>query len=161
MPDTPGGIFLRPIGVVHNDVTSGEVRWEKVVSRIEVREDLLPALEGLEEFSHLLILFYFDRLPPEPAPLQVRPERRPEMPLVGVLATRSPQRPNPIGLTAVELLRREENTLWVRGLDAFDGTPVLDIKPYLPRGNHLEEVQIPDWLRRLWSIHDQERENGR
>lgn len=161
MPDTPGGILLHPIGVVHNDVTSGEVRWEEIVSRIEVREDLLPALEGVEEFSHLLILFYFDRLPPEAAPLQVHPERRPEMPLVGVLATRSPHRPNPIGLTAVELLRREGNVLWVRGLDAFDGTPVLDIKPYLPRGDHLEEVRIPDWLRRLWSLHDRERQDGR
>ena len=161
MPDTPGGISLQPIGIVHNDVTAEEDRWEEVVSRIEVREDLLPALEGLEEFSHLLVLFYFDRLPPGPRPLQVHPERRPEMPLVGVLATRSPQRPNPIGLTAVELLRREGNVLWVRGLDAFDGTPVLDIKPYLPRGDHLEEVRIPDWLRRLWALHDREREDDR
>ncbi len=161
MHDTAGGIFLRPIGIVHNDVTSGEADWEEIVSRIEVREDLLPALEGVEEFSHLIILFYFDRLPPSPSPLQVRPERRPEMPLVGVLATRSPQRPNPIGLTAVELLRRERNVLWVRGLDAFDGTPVLDIKPYLPRGDHLEEVRLPDWLRRLWTLHDQERKDAR
>ncbi len=161
MSDTPEGIFLRPIGIVHNDITSGEARWEEIVSRVEVREDLLPALKGIEGFSHLLILFYFDQLPPGTAPLQVHPERRPEMPLVGVLATRSPHRPNPIGLTAVELLRREGNVLWVRGLDAFDGTPVLDIKPYLPRGNHLEEVRIPDWLRRLWALHDQEREDGR
>jgi len=144
-------IVLRPIGVVRNRIAEPEgVRWQEVVSRVEVEERYLPALEGIEGFSHLLILFYFHARDREPA-LQVRPEGRADMPLVGVLATRSPRRPTPIGETVVELLQREGNALIVRGLDALDGTPVLDIKPYLPRGDQVEGARVPPWLERLWA----------
>jgi tRNA-Thr(GGU) m(6)t(6)A37 methyltransferase TsaA len=68
---------------------------------------------------------------------------------VGRFATRSPVRPNPIGMTPVELLAVEGNCLRVRGLDAFDGTPVLDLKPYLPQGDSLPQACVPDWLTRL------------
>jgi len=145
-------IALFPIGVVHNDVAApDEAHWEEVISRIEVVPELQSGLEGIEEFSHLLIVFVFHRRPAGPQPLQVHPERRSDMPLVGVLATRSPRRPNPIGVTAVELLRREGNVLTVRGLDAIDSTPVLDIKPYLPRGDAQDEVRVPNWIKRLWA----------
>ncbi len=158
MKTRPASISFRPIGVVLNQVTKpGEVPWEDLVSRLELDEEFLPALEGIEEFSHLQVLFCFDRLPPGPRPLQVHPERREDMPLVGVLATRSPMRPNPIGLTVVELLRREGAVLTVRGLDALDGTPVLDIKPYLQRGDEVQVTRMPEWIRRLWALHDQER----
>lgn len=86
--------------------------------------------------------------------LKVHPENKKELPLVGVFATRSPVRPNPIGVTVVKLLERQENVLKVLGLDAYDGTPVLDIKPYLRRGDLIEEAIMPDWLLRLWEMQD-------
>jgi tRNA-Thr(GGU) m(6)t(6)A37 methyltransferase TsaA len=154
-------IEFRPIGFVHNGVADpAGVRWEELVSQIEVDKAYLPALEGIEEFSHVVVVFYFHRQPGGSPPLQVHPEQRADMPLVGVFATRSPRRPNPIGLTAVELLGREGNVLTVRGLDALDGTPVLDLKPYLPRGDQISGVRVPSWLRCLWAIHDEERGHG-
>jgi len=94
---------------------------------IEIRDDLAPGLADIEGFSHLYIIWFFDRV--EGADLIAYPpsDNRPH----GVFATRSPQRPNAIGLTVVELLRREGATLHVRGVDMLDRTPVLDIKPYL------------------------------
>jgi tRNA (Thr-GGU) A37 N-methylase len=80
------------------------------------------------------------------------------MPLVGLFATRSPHRPCPIGITAVRLLARQGARLRVEGLDANEGTPVLDIKPYLRRGDLIPEATAPDWLERLWRMHDEERE---
>jgi tRNA-Thr(GGU) m(6)t(6)A37 methyltransferase TsaA len=154
-------VFLRPIGTVRNGVTEGGgVRWEKLVSSVEVDERYLPALQGIEAFSHIIVLFHFDRLALEAPTLQIRPEGRPEMPLVGLFATRSPRRPNPVGLTVVELLERKENVLTVRGLDALDGTPVLDLKPYLPRGDQVQPSRLPEWLRQLWAAHDEEWDHG-
>lgn len=157
----PAEICFRPIGVVRNGITeTSEQCWEESISEIALRADLLPALKGIEDFSHLVVIFCFHRRPADGVELQVHPERREDMPLVGVLATRSPTRPNPIGMTVVELLGREENILRVRGLDAFDGSPVLDIKPYLPRGDRVETSRVPEWLKRLWAIHDRERGHG-
>ena len=70
------------------------------------------------------------------------------MPLVGVFATRSPRRPNPVGLTLVELVKQDDAVLWVRGLDALDGTPVLDIKPY-DDWDSAADFKVPEWLARL------------
>jgi len=85
--------------------------------------------------------------------LQAHPLGRVELPAVGVLATRAPTRPNPIGLTLVEIVKREDNILWVRGLDAFNGTPVLDIKPYpdWERGRWIivKDFRAPEWLRKI------------
>ncbi len=154
-------IVFRPIGVVRNGVTDpAAVRWEELVSRVEVDQAYLPALEGIEGFSHIVVVFYLHQRPAGAVPLQVHPEMRDDMPLVGVFATRSPRRPNAIGLTAVELLKREGRILTVRGLDALDGTPVLDLKPYLPRGDEWSAARVPAWLRRLWAIHDEERGRG-
>ena len=80
------------------------------------------------------------------------------MPLVGLFATRSPHRPFPIGMTAVRLLECQGNRLAVEGLDAFVGTPVMDIKPYLRRGDMIPEAEAPAWLVQLWQIHDAQRE---
>jgi tRNA (Thr-GGU) A37 N-methylase len=79
------------------------------------------------------------------------------MPLVGLFATRSPHRPCPIAITAVRLLAHEGTVLRVEGLDACEGTPILDIKPYLRRGDLIPEAKAPDWLEELWRIHDEER----
>jgi len=144
-------LVLEPIGWVRNGISdSQEVLWEEIESQVVIEDKFSQALEGLEEFSHIIVLFWLHRKKEEPPPLKIRPEMREDMPLVGVLATRAPVRPNPIGLTVVELLERQRNTLRVRGLDAYDGTPVLDIKPYLPRGDLVEKVRVAPWVKRLW-----------
>jgi len=135
----------------------GDDRWEEEEAEIELEPAWAGALDGLEGFSHIWVIWWLDRSEGPLDTLHVRPERRAEMPLVGVLATRSPRRPNPIALTAVRLLARQGARLRVRGLDACQGTPVLDIKPYLRRGDLIAEATAPDWLERLWTIHDQER----
>jgi len=80
--------------------------------------------------------------------LKVHPRGRMDMPLLGVFATRTNLRPNPIGLTLVELLKAEGNTLTVKGLDAFDGTPVLDVKPY-DFWDMISDAKVPDWWKKL------------
>jgi tRNA-Thr(GGU) m(6)t(6)A37 methyltransferase TsaA len=149
-------LALRPIGYVQNGVQRGErAIWEELESRIVLDGSWVEALQGLDEFSHIIVVFWLDRPGEAEVPLRVHPEAREEMPLVGLFATRSPVRPNPIGLTSVELLSVQGSTLRVRGLDAFDGTPVLDIKPYLIRGDLKPEASIPGWLRQLWEKHDE------
>jgi len=150
----PATLEVEPIGWVKNDISDAqEVIWEEIESQVVIEERFSEALDGIEEFSHIIVLFWLHRKEESP-PLKIRPEMREDMPLVGVLATRAPVRPNPIGLTVVELLERQGNTLRVRGLDAYDETPVLDIKPYLPRGDSIPEAKIPEWLGRLWESRD-------
>jgi tRNA-Thr(GGU) m(6)t(6)A37 methyltransferase TsaA len=106
---------------------------------LEIRSELEAGLTDIEGFSHLMVIWAFDRA--EGFALVGRPpsDNRPH----GVFATRSPRRPNPIGLTVVELLGREGPRLRVRGIDMLDGTPILDIKPYLSNVS-------PEHLKRGW-----------
>jgi tRNA-Thr(GGU) m(6)t(6)A37 methyltransferase TsaA len=114
-----------------------------VLSQIILFDDprLEHALHGIEEWSHLWVVFWFDR-DPRFSP-KVQPPRSAQR--RGVLSTRSPHRPNPIGLTAARLLRREGKTLWLDGLDLLDDTCVLDLKPYVPYADRLEEAN-DGWL---------------
>jgi tRNA-Thr(GGU) m(6)t(6)A37 methyltransferase TsaA len=139
---------MRPIGVVETEATRDEVKDKDHVSRIVLRSGLEGALEGLDEFSHLFVLFWMHEVPGEDKPLRVHPRGRLDKALVGVFATRSPQRPNSIGLSLVELLSIEGRVLTVQGLDAFDGTPVLDIKPF-DSWDMEETARVPDWWARL------------
>jgi tRNA-Thr(GGU) m(6)t(6)A37 methyltransferase TsaA len=124
---------------------------------IEVDEAWAEALDGIERFSHIWLLWWLDRSGGPPEARKVHPEGRREIPLVGLFATRSPRRPNPVAMTAVRLLEREGTRVRVEGLDAFEGTPVLDIKPYLRRGDLIPDARMPGWLERLWRLHDEER----
>ena len=145
-------IKMEPIGTVRNDFLDAIPEgWERRLSRLEIAEKWAPALEGVEEFSHLIVLFHLDRNTGKPIALHVHPEGRQDLPSVGLFATRTPLRPNPIALQVVELVSRQESVLSVRGLDALNGSPVLDIKPYLPRGDCITQARIPDWLRTLWA----------
>ena len=141
---------LTPIGVVRNEfeerVPNG---WETVLAQIIVVDEWAPALDGVEQFSHLIILFWLDRIPREGIPLHLHPQRCEDLPLVGLFATRSPARPNPIGIQVVELVSREGNVLTVCHLDALNNSPVLDIKPYLPRGDSVPDAITPAWVERL------------
>lgn len=148
-----GQITLKPIGKVRNSIcTKKREGWESVVSRIEIAPKYAEALEGIEEYSHLLVLFWLSRIPPgaRGKKLKIHPRSRPDLPLVGFFATRTQYRPNPIGLTQVQLLGREGNILIVKGLDALNGTPVLDIKPISPKMEMPARFRVPDWYPRLW-----------
>jgi tRNA-Thr(GGU) m(6)t(6)A37 methyltransferase TsaA len=151
-------ILLRPVGVVRTGATDDEIRERagELEATVEVFPEFQDALDGLDGFSHIFVLSYLHGLRPDQiGPLKVRPRRllkmgftAEELPLIGVFAIDSPTRPNPIGLSLVRLLRMEKTRLLVRGLDLFDGTPVLDLKPY--RSDYrAEEYALPEWYRRI------------
>jgi tRNA-Thr(GGU) m(6)t(6)A37 methyltransferase TsaA len=138
-------LTMQPVGVVRSpyketrEIPKGPGAQHDAEGVLEIRPEFEAGLTDIEGFSHLFVIWAFDRS--EGHALLVTPptDNRPH----GVFATRSPRRPNPIGLTVVELLGREGPELRVRGLDMLDGTPILDIKPYL--------TSIPaERLRRGW-----------
>jgi tRNA-Thr(GGU) m(6)t(6)A37 methyltransferase TsaA len=142
------GTSLKVIGVVRNEFKHPlKQDWGKVVSDIVVESSLTEALDGLEEFSHIIVLYWMHRLAATgELPTKVHPRGKQEIPLVGLFATRSPQRPNPIGVATVRLLKRRDNILRVEGLDAIDGTPVIDIKPYLPGYDSAANAKVATWI---------------
>jgi tRNA-Thr(GGU) m(6)t(6)A37 methyltransferase TsaA len=162
-----GGIVLRLVGVVKSPLAEpslvherGDLAWKTrvgraaeehaVVSEIWVEEALTGILDGIEEFSHILVLYWADRVPDEGRSiLKAHPMGRKDLPLVGIFATCSPARPNPICGIVVRLLERTGNLLKVQGLDAIDGSPVVDIKPYNPSYYPVGEVRIPRWLEQI------------
>jgi len=142
-------IALKPVGFVKTKAVGKEVRDKGNVSEIVFREDLAEALDGVEDFSHLFVIFWMHEISEEERrTMKVRPRGRRDMPLLGAFATRTPHRPNPIGLTLVELLEVEGNVVTIRGLDAFDGTPVLDIKPF-DYWDVAEDARVPEWWMKL------------
>lgn len=143
-------MVMQPIGQVRNDVRRPmREGWEDVVSEIILRAGLEGTTEGLGLFSHIIVLFWMHEVTRGGAvSARVHPKGRHDLPLVGLFATRSPERPNPIGLSVVRLLDCQGNTLRVKGLDAIDGTPVVDIKPYMPR-DLVVGATSPEWVSRL------------
>ena len=144
------GMNLRAIGIVRNEFKQ-PVRqdWGKVISDIVVDSSLTEALDGLEDFSHIIVLYWMHRRATSgQPPTKVHPRGRQELPLVGLFATRSPDRPNPVGIATVRLLQRQGNTLKVEGLDAIDGTPVIDIKPHIPGYDSAADAKVPPWITR-------------
>ena len=141
-------IEMRPIGFVRRDSTDEDERDGGLVARLVFDKRLALALDGVEGWSHIYVLFWLDRVG-RTGDWTLHHSGRD----LGVLATRSPIHPNGIGLTLVELVKREENILWVRGLDALDGTPVLDIKPYpdWERGRYVvvSDFRVPAWLTKI------------
>jgi tRNA-Thr(GGU) m(6)t(6)A37 methyltransferase TsaA len=123
-----------PIGIIHSPFQAPEetpvqpAGGAEVAGTVEVFEPYRAGLKDLEGFSHLVLLFHFDRS--RGYDLHVVPYLDTE--LRGVFATRAPRRPNPIGLSVVRLERIEDGLLHIRGIDMLDGTPLLDIKPYVP-----------------------------
>ncbi len=115
-----------------------------IIADIIVDEDVAAALTGIEEWSHLIILFWMDQFVGDHHQLIAHPRQRSDLPEVGLFSMRGRERPNPIGLAVVELLKRNQNVLTVRALDAYDGSPVLDIKPY-DRYDVVTELRMPAW----------------
>ena len=151
-------IRFKPIGVVWTKAEDDEIRSERedLEGVIEIYPEFENALEGIDGYSHIFILCYFNKLRPDQVgPLKVKPKRLvkrgfklEELPELGVFALDSPTRPNPIGLSLVQVIRREGRRLVVKGIDYFNGTPVLDIKGY-QQDYRTDDYAVPDWYRRL------------
>jgi tRNA-Thr(GGU) m(6)t(6)A37 methyltransferase TsaA len=150
-------IEMRPIGFVSRALPDENERDRNLVAKIVFEKDVAPALDGIEEWSHLYVIFWLNRVKETAEPQLCHQSSG-----VGVFAARSPIHPNPIGLTLVELVKREGNELWVRGLDAYDGTPVLDVKPYpdWERGRFIvvTDFKVPGWLTEI--MEGQEKSEG-
>ena len=130
---------LHFIGVVENA--------NKQEGRIKVFPEYYSGLRGIDAFSHVTVLYWAHQRDTEKerSVLLVFPGRHKRNVETGVFACRSPSRPNPICLCVVELVKVEECTLAVKGLDAFKGSPVIDIKPYIPRADSIPNARVPEW----------------
>lgn len=134
-------ICLNPVGVV---------KKQNQRAFLEIYPEYAPALMGLKDFSHLWVFYWFHEndKPEERQTLQVHPRRDPNNPLTGVFACRAPVRPNLIGFTACRITKVEGNIVEVEGLDALEGSPILDLKPYIPDGDAIPDARTPAWLKK-------------
>jgi tRNA-Thr(GGU) m(6)t(6)A37 methyltransferase TsaA len=131
-------LHLFPVGKVIKDAGK---------TTIEIHKDYADALLGLNQFSHVVVLYWFDKndTPEKRKTLRVHPRNNKSNPLTGVFATRSPRRPNLIGLSTCRILSVKKNVIQIDSIDAFDGTPVLDLKPYVPRMDKVHDASGPKW----------------
>lgn len=159
---------LEPIGVVRKGLPRAEEgrprqhETHDVEGRVEIFPKFVEGLDRIEGFSHLFLLTYLNQGHPDAKGLlKIRPRRHmkpgqrlEDLPLLGVFATDAPVRPNPIGLTLVEFVGRQGNVLVVKGIDIYEGTPVVDIKPYR-KDYRAERHAVPAWVQEV----DPERES--
>ena len=137
----PASFSINPIGVV---------RKTDHDSCIEIFDEYADGLLGLEGFSHIYVFYWFDQndTPEKRQTLQVHPRKDPRNPLTGVFATHSPLRPNLIALTRCKIGAIANNIIAIDEVDAYDGTPVIDIKCYIPGSPEASDVRVPDWLKK-------------
>ena len=141
-------ISLTPIATVKNARTTPiDDNWSEIISVIELADDLpTEVFNNISDFSHLEIIYYFDKVANDKIVFSGRPRGNPHYPLVGILAQRKKDRPNKIGLCTVELLAHTGRTIKVKNLDAIDGTPILDIKPVFKEFQPIGEIKQPEWV---------------
>jgi tRNA (adenine37-N6)-methyltransferase len=146
-----GRFALRPIGFVRSPVIDPiDDGWGAVESKIVLEPDYRPGLRGLGDFSHVLVVALLHGASFDLARHLVRrPRGLAEMPEIGIFAQRAKDRPNPLGITVVSLVAVESDGIAVRGLDAIDGTPILDLKPYFPEFDSARDAVVPSWVGRL------------
>jgi tRNA (adenine37-N6)-methyltransferase len=145
---TPIGVVRSPIHEATDDV------WGGVISRIELDASRFSAgsLVGLDQFSHVEVIFSFHLVPESEMQFGARhPRGRADWPLVGIFAQRGKGRPNRLGITVCRIISVQNMSVEVEGLDAIDGTPVLDIKPYMREFGPTGEIQQPNWATELMS----------
>lgn len=144
-------IILKPIGYVKNNrIDLSDDFWGEIISEIELVEELpKDTLDGIDTYSHLEIIFYFNKIEPEKIIFSGHPRENPDWPKVGIFAQRKKDRPNQIGATIVKLLKREGKKIFVKYLDATNGTPILDIKPIIKEFLPQEEISQPAWATEL------------
>jgi tRNA-Thr(GGU) m(6)t(6)A37 methyltransferase TsaA len=174
--DLPG-MQIRPVGIVKSQIKEPSlvVKWrdlewkgvledarkeQSVISEILISDDFTGILDGIEDFSHILVLYWAHLASEEDRSLiKAHPMGRKDLPEVGIFATCSPVRPNPICVSAVPLLERNGNLLKVKCLDAIDGSPVIDIKPYAPSYYTIREVKVSKWMEQIEREFAQASEN--
>ncbi|MFW9987548.1 MAG: tRNA (N6-threonylcarbamoyladenosine(37)-N6)-methyltransferase TrmO [Candidatus Odinarchaeota archaeon] len=157
-------LIIKPIGLVRNSNNTIMLRYsnedikldkksllknrmEEGTSEIIINEEYIECLDGIEDFSHLVIIYWTHKTPEEARQIKkVHPAGQKKMPIKGIFATRSPVRPNPIGIISVKLIERNKNILIVEGLDAINKTPIIDIKPHLPSYDSPLDVKLADWM---------------
>ncbi len=164
-------IMIRPVGIVKSSIKEPNLKADnkninmteekeekkrrhregkKKVTEIILDDGYDGILDGIEDFSHILVLYWPHLLPEKSRSLlKVHPMGNKELPMKGIFSTCSPARPNPILVTAVPLLSRRGNVLKVQGLEAVDGSPVIDIKPYSPNYYSPKDVVLADWMQEI------------
>lgn len=157
----PESLAIKPIGLVRNDIDEPRyIEWGNVISRIVISPEYRDGLYQLEEYSHLVVMFWLDQACY--AKMRHVPQGKyDDVPEVGIFACRCPYRPNPVAVTTVPLLDVQGDVLTVKGLDAVDNTPIIDIKPYTPQYDFVcsgnaelrsmvcQNVRLPEWVFRL------------
>ncbi|MFW9830136.1 MAG: tRNA (N6-threonylcarbamoyladenosine(37)-N6)-methyltransferase TrmO [Candidatus Thorarchaeota archaeon] len=143
-------IQIEPIGYVERESPDEYNKDRSLISKIIIKKSISKALDGIEDFSHIYIIFWMDKI--KDSGYLHHPGKTQGSKPLGLFATRAPIHLNPIGLTLVELMKRKENVLSVKGLDAYDNTPVLDIKPY-PDWEYgkciiIDDFRVPKWLKK-------------
>ena len=141
-------ITLKPIATVKNLRTIPiDDHWTEIISRIELADNMpTEAFDNITDFSHLEIIYYFDKAENDSIVFSGRPRGNPNYPLVGILAQRKKDRPNKIGLCTVELLEHNGRTITVKNLDAINSTPILDIKPVFKEFQPVGQIRQPEWV---------------
>lgn len=147
-----GKVDMKPVAFVHvSRVREGDDYWGGYISELHLADHLSEeSLIGLDEFSHIEVIFMFDKVADERVCWTSRhPRGRADWPRVGILAQRGKSRPNKLGLSRCRVLEVSGRVIRVEGLDALEGTPVLDIKPWMEEFSVRGEVQQPDWSHEL------------
>ncbi len=122
----------------------------KMKSEVVIHREMVDILEGIEKYSHLMVLYWAHKVPEQSRSLtRVPPMGRKDIPLTGIFSTCSPARPNPVLACVVRLCGRRDNVLEVTGIDAINGSPVIDIKPYVREWYPETGIRIPEWMRHL------------
>ncbi|MFG3433864.1 tRNA (N6-threonylcarbamoyladenosine(37)-N6)-methyltransferase TrmO [Lysinibacillus fusiformis] len=149
--------MIQPVATVSNSrKTIKDDLWGEIISTIELSENLHEeSLKGIEDFSHIEIIFYFDQVSDDQIQYEARhPRNNQNYPKVGIFAQRGKNRPNKIGITMVELVEVKQRTLMVKGLDDIDGTPIIDMKPvmkeFLPKGVIKQPAWSTDLMKAYW-----------
>ncbi|KKW29693.1 MAG: hypothetical protein UY74_C0066G0002 [Candidatus Kaiserbacteria bacterium GW2011_GWC2_52_8b] len=141
-------ITLTPIGTAKNKEQKHFGGWKDVATDLVIDEKYRDALAGLEDYSHLIVIYWMHDV--KTCDIRHVPQGKVgEVPEVGIFACRCPQRPNPIGVSTVEIIGIENAVVRVAGLDVIDNTPILDIKPYTPQYDATTDAKVPDWVNKL------------
>ena len=141
----PGVLKLKPIGIIHSPYHAGQVPYQgcgrEEIGEVEVFEQFAEGLKDIEGFSHIVLIYWFHKSRGYSLMVRTPWDTTPH----GLFTTRSPNRPCPLGLSVVRLVAKKGNTLKVKDLDAIDGTPLLDIKPYVPTVDEKSDIKV-GWL---------------
>lgn len=141
-------IKLNPIGFAKNKESKHFGNWRQVVTELIIEPKYQEALFGLEDYSHLIVLYWMHEV--KTCDIRHVPQGKVgEVPEIGIFACRCPARPNPIGLSTVKILSIKDNVVTVQGLDVINNTPILDLKPYTPQYDVARGAKVPSWVNKL------------